>query len=77
MDKLSVMRAFCRIVERGSFAKAADDLSVSPALLSRDLKQLERDLGGQVPEEIAPDRQEPFVALPLRCRSKQAGPLAL
>ena len=46
MDKLSVMRAFCRIVERGSFAKAADDLSVSPALLSRDLKQLERDLGG-------------------------------
>jgi DNA-binding transcriptional LysR family regulator len=45
MDKLSFMRAYCRIVERGSFAKAADDLQVSPALLSRDLKQLEHSLG--------------------------------
>lgn len=45
MDKLSFMRAYCRIVERGSFAKAADDLQVSPALLSRDLKQLEDNLG--------------------------------
>lgn len=45
MDKLAFMRAYCRIVERGSFAKAADDLQVSPALLSRDLKQLEDDLG--------------------------------
>lgn len=45
MDKLSVMRAFCRIVERGSFAKAAEDLGVSAALLSRDLKQFEQSLG--------------------------------
>lgn len=45
MDRLSVMRAFCRIVERGSFAKAAEDLGVSPALLSRDLKQFEQSLG--------------------------------
>lgn len=45
MDKLAFMRAYCRIVERGSFAKAADDLQVSPALLSRDLKQLEEELG--------------------------------
>ncbi|MCM5569354.1 LysR substrate-binding domain-containing protein [Burkholderiaceae bacterium FT117] len=45
MDKLSVMRAFCRIVERGSFAKAAEDLQVSPALLSSDLKRLEQQLG--------------------------------
>ena len=45
MDKLSFMRAYCRIVERGSFAKAADDLQVSPALLSRGLKQLEHSLG--------------------------------
>ena len=45
MDKLAFMRAYCRIVERGSFAKAAEDLQVSPALLSRDLKQLEDSLG--------------------------------
>lgn len=45
MDKLTFMRAYCRIVERGSFAKAADDLQVSPALLSRDLKLLEDSLG--------------------------------
>lgn len=45
MDRLTVMRAFCRIVERGSFAKAAEDLDVSPAMLSRDLKRLEKHLG--------------------------------
>lgn len=45
MDKLTFMRAYCRIVERGSFVKAADDLQVSPALLSRDLKLLETSLG--------------------------------
>lgn len=45
MDKLSVMNAFCRIVERGSFARAAEDLGVSPALLSREVKRLEDSLG--------------------------------
>lgn len=45
MDKLSVMHAFRRIVERGSFARAAEDLSVSPALLSREIKLLEESLG--------------------------------
>ncbi|MCU4654801.1 LysR substrate-binding domain-containing protein [Roseibacterium sp. SDUM158016] len=45
MDKLSVMQAFRRIVERGSFAAAADDLGVSPALLSREIKLLEQSLG--------------------------------
>ncbi|CUH66243.1 D-malate degradation protein R [Thalassovita gelatinovora] len=45
MDKLSVMTAFRRIVERGSFARAAEDLSVSPALLSREIKLLEESLG--------------------------------
>ena len=42
MDKLSVMNAFRRIVERGSFARAAEDLGVSPALLSREIKLLEQ-----------------------------------
>lgn len=45
LDKLSVMNAFCRIVERGSFARAAEDLGVSPALLSREVKLLEDALG--------------------------------
>lgn len=39
------MKAFCRIVERGSFAKAAEDLGVSAGLLSRDIKLLEDSLG--------------------------------
>lgn len=45
MDKLSVMRAFCRIVELGSFSRAAADLGVSPALLSRETRLLEQSLG--------------------------------
>lgn len=45
MDKLSVMQAFCRIVERGSFTRAADDVGVSPALLSREISRLEAGLG--------------------------------
>tara|TARA_R110000868_G_scaffold69568_2_gene204672 strand:- start:5728 stop:6615 length:888 start_codon:yes stop_codon:yes gene_type:complete len=45
MDKLSVMNAYRRIVERGNFARAAEDLGVSPALLSREIKLLEESLG--------------------------------
>jgi DNA-binding transcriptional LysR family regulator len=45
MDKLAVMHAFRRIVERGSFARAAEDLGVSSALLSREIKLLEQSLG--------------------------------
>ncbi len=45
MNKLSVMNAYCRIVERGSFARAAEDLGVSGSLLSREIKLLEQSLG--------------------------------
>ena len=45
MDKFSVMTAYCRIVERGSFARAAEDLGVSAALLSKEIKLLEESLG--------------------------------
>ena len=48
MDKLSVMNAFCRIVDRGSFARAAEDIGVSPALLSREVKLLEESLGASL-----------------------------
>lgn len=45
MDKLSAMQAFCRIVDRGSFARASEDLGVSAALLSREIRLLEDSLG--------------------------------
>lgn len=45
MDKFSAMQAFCRIVECGSFTRAAEDLGVSAALLSREVSRLEADLG--------------------------------
>lgn len=45
MDRLSVMKAFCRIVERGSIVRAAEDLEVSSGLLSRELKRLEENFG--------------------------------
>jgi DNA-binding transcriptional LysR family regulator len=45
MDKLATMQAFCRIVDRGSFARASEDLGVSPALLSREVRLLEDSLG--------------------------------
>lgn len=40
-----VMRAFCRIVERGSLVRASEDLGVTSGLLSRELKLLEKSLG--------------------------------
>lgn len=45
MDRLAIMKSFCRIVERGSIVRAAEDLGVSSALLSRNLKLLEQSLG--------------------------------
>ena len=48
MDRLSVMRAYCRIVELNSFKKASEDVGVSSALLSREIKLLEQSLGCQL-----------------------------
>jgi DNA-binding transcriptional LysR family regulator len=45
MDRLDVMRAYCRVVERMSITKAAHDLGISPALVSKHIKLLENDLG--------------------------------
>lgn len=45
MDTFNYMRAFRRIVELGSFAKAAEDLGVSSAGLSKQLRALEAHLG--------------------------------
>ena len=45
MDKLSCMRAFVCVVESGGFSPAARRLSVSKALISKQIGQLEESLG--------------------------------
>ncbi len=45
MDRLNAMRSFRRVVERGSFSKAAEDLDLSPAGLSKQIRLLEEHLG--------------------------------
>ena len=44
-DRLDAMRAFCRIVELGSFTRAAEDLVVAKTTLSGQLQALESQLG--------------------------------
>lgn len=48
MDKLQAMRVFTTVVETGSFARAAEQLHVSPTAASRHLAELERYLGAQL-----------------------------
>jgi len=48
MDKIEHMRAFLRVADRLSFSKAADDLGISPAYLSRQTAALEKRLGLQL-----------------------------
>ena len=45
LDKLEAMRAFCRIVELGSFSKAADALGVAKTTISGQIQTLEARLG--------------------------------
>jgi LysR family transcriptional regulator for bpeEF and oprC len=44
MDRLLGMRVFARVVERGSFARAAQDLDLSPTQASAHVAELERRL---------------------------------
>jgi DNA-binding transcriptional LysR family regulator len=44
MDKLSAMKAFVKVVESGTFTKAADTLGVPKAQMSRLVQSLEQDL---------------------------------
>lgn len=48
MDRLHAMRVFIRIVELGSFTRAADDLSLPRATLTHTIKRLEERLGAQL-----------------------------
>lgn len=45
MDKLGAMRVFVRVAERGSFARASDDLDLARSQVSNQVAALERDLG--------------------------------
>lgn len=45
MDKLGCMRAFVAVVEAGGFSEAARRTGVSKALISKQVAQLEADLG--------------------------------
>ena len=45
MDKYKNMQLFCTVVEKGSFAKAAKTIGVTPAIVGRRIADLENDLG--------------------------------
>ena len=45
MDRFDALQAFVRVVEAGSFTKAAGQLGVSQSALSYTLKMLEQRLG--------------------------------
>src|SRR5580704_1473651 len=48
MDKLASMRAFTKVVQEGSFAKAAKDLRLSRSAVSKYVIDLEKELGVQL-----------------------------
>lgn len=48
MDKLQAMRVFATVVETASFARAAQQLHLSPTAASRHVAELERHLGAQL-----------------------------
>ncbi len=45
MDRFSALKAFTRVVEAGSFTRAADSLDMPNATLSKTIQQLEAHLG--------------------------------
>jgi DNA-binding transcriptional LysR family regulator len=48
MDQLNALKAFCRVVEAGSFSAAAAELNVSHTVISKQVRQLEILLGAQL-----------------------------
>lgn len=48
MDQLSAIRSFVEIVDQGSLTRAADNLDLSRAMVSRHLESLERWLGARL-----------------------------
>lgn len=48
MDKLASIRAFAKVIERGSFATAGRDLRLSRSAVSKHVRELEEELGVQL-----------------------------
>ena len=48
MDRLHSMRVFTRVIEEGSFARAARELNLSPAVVTRLVADLEEHLGARL-----------------------------
>lgn len=48
MDRLHSMRAFARVIDAGSFAGAARELNLSPAVITRLVADLEEHLGARL-----------------------------
>lgn len=48
MDRLQAMRVFVQVVERGGFAAAARMLDLSPAVVTRQIAELEAHLGARL-----------------------------
>src|ERR1700754_3953054 len=48
MDRLHSMRVFSRVVDEGSFARAARELNLSPAVVTRLIADLEEHLGARL-----------------------------
>lgn len=44
MDKLHLIQVFCTVVKTGSFANAANSLSMSPSTISKAIGRLEKDV---------------------------------
>ena len=45
MEKLTALRVFRRVAELGSFTRAAKDLRISNAAASKNVRELEEELG--------------------------------
>lgn len=45
MDRLAAMQTFVRVIDRGGFAAAARELNLSPAVVTRQIAELEAHLG--------------------------------
>ena len=45
MDQLRAMRVYAKVVDEGSFTKAADKLDLAPAVVTRLVAELEEHLG--------------------------------
>jgi DNA-binding transcriptional LysR family regulator len=48
MDRLHSMRVFCRVIDAGSFASAAREMNLSPAVVTRLVADLEEHLGARL-----------------------------